>query len=83
MIPKHVLSIQIKTIDEDTIPLSTLLYYTTKQEIEHAEFVVAFDEEKGDILHRFSAWTKDHILVLIKTAYGDYLLKHDRNFKSK
>lgn len=82
MIPKHVLSIPINTIEEDTVPLSTLLYYTTNQEVEHAEFVVAFDDEKGDTLHRFTAWTKDHVLSLIKTAHGDYLLKNDRNFKS-
>lgn len=79
--PSYVLSLKIHTFDDEFVKIEDLLKEITDQDIEHSEYIVTFDDIFGDSLQKFTAWTKDHVIVLVKTAHGDYLLKNDRNFK--
>jgi hypothetical protein len=80
VIPSDVLGISIRTIEDEQVDLRTLIIQTCEEPLENAHYIVTNDDEGNPALQRFSAWTKSYILVLVNTAHGAYLLKHDRNY---
>jgi hypothetical protein len=79
-IPSDVLAIQIRTIEDETVDLRELISQTCEEPIQNCEYIIGKDEEGNNTLTRFSAWTEKHILALLNTAHGAFLLKHDRNY---
>lgn len=76
------LDIVLDTTEDASMTLRELIAQTTDQPIENSYVIVGKDENDDPIINRFSAWTKDYILVLLTTANGYHLLKHERNFDS-
>ena len=74
---EEIMQLKIKTIDGDNRSLDEMIEDICPEFVDKMR-VSATPDENGNHFVRFSGWSENYILVLINTAHGSYLLKHDR-----
>lgn len=82
MIDDNILAMVLDTTDDNEMTLGEMILQATDQPIEKSQVIIGKDENDEDVINRFSAWTRDYILILLLTSVGYHLLKHDRNYSS-